>query len=163
AAIDLCWLALFVTAAAAMVSCINDAFDREDDRKAGKPNRFDDATAEAFARFLALPVIGVVFVLWHWRNQAELLVAAAILAAVFLAFSVPPLRLKNRGVGGAIADATGANVLPALMAALVVIADSGNADHWTWLAAVAVWSLSFGLRGIVWHQITDEAADAASG
>ena len=32
-----------------------------------------------------------------------------------------------------------------------------------WVASVAVWALSYGLRGILWHQLTDLETDRAAG
>jgi hypothetical protein len=32
-----------------------------------------------------------------------------------------------------------------------------------WLASIAVWALAYGLRGIVWHQLTDVDNDRAAG
>lgn len=155
---ELLWIVASIASFAAAVSCVNDLFDKADDARAGKHNRMATRTPGQVARVLALPGLVVSASVWHWRDRPAVLAAEALLVVVFAAYSVPPVRLKGRGVAGALADAVGANVLPALMAALAIQPDA----PWGWLAATSTWAGALGLRGIIWHQLLDSDADRAA-
>jgi hypothetical protein len=62
---------------------------------------------------------------------------------------------KTRGILGVVADASGAHLFPALVAALLLLRDSGKAADPVWIIAVAAWAFGCGLRGILWHQLHD--------
>ncbi|MEQ1689473.1 MAG: hypothetical protein ABL874_12955, partial [Sphingopyxis sp.] len=81
----------------------------------------------------------------------------------FTLYSLPPFRLKARGVAGIIADTSGANVFPALLAAALATNAAGVAQDWLWLSAVGTWTFVYGLRGILWHQLVDAEADRIGG
>lgn len=149
---------------AAFVSVLNDYTDLELDRAAGKPNRLAGlprsvgrraiAAAIAAGAALAVPVALV-------SGWAVLFYVPAWLA--FTAYSVPPLRLKERGVLGAVADALGAHLFPQLTVVALAFAGAGIAIDWGWIGLIAAWSFAYGLRGAIWHQSTDAGGDAASG
>ncbi len=65
------------------------------------------------------------------------------------------MRLKSRGVFGLLADACGAHLFPTLFAVYLVYRWRGEPLDRVWFALVAVWSLCCGVRGILWHQLTD--------
>ena len=89
-----------------------------------------------------------------------MLVAAYLGAwATFSLYSVRPFRLKSRGALGLIADACGAHVFPGLTAALLAYRAAGKSIDPVWIAAVVLWALGYGLRGILWHQLYDFEAD----
>ena len=103
---------------------------------------------------------GAVIALLAWRDEPLALAVYAASWIAFSAYSIAPLRLKARGVAGALADATGATLAPQLLVVVVVFgAVDAPLDAW-WLAVVGVWALALGLRGAIWHQLTDVAADA---
>ncbi len=79
----------------------------------------------------------------------------------FSAYSLPPFRFKGRTVLGLICDAVGAHVVPAVLAAVLIDPDAGLTAPW--MLVVASWGLCFGLRGILAHQLADEAFDQRSG
>ena len=111
------------------------------------------------ALLVAVPVLIGIAMAWRWRGDPMLLAAYGAAWLAFSAYSLPPLRLKTRGLLGVMADASGAHLFPALVAALLVFRAGGEAPDLAWLVLVAVWAGAFGVRGILWHQLSDEEAD----
>ena len=141
---------------------INDAFDIEEDRRAGRPNA---AAVAGTRRTFAIIIVSALC--------AEALGAAAAGApgawttlgeiALPAMYSLPPLRLKERRWLGVAADALAAHVWPAMLAVLA-------AAHWSVhplgaavVTSLAVWSAATGVRGILTHQLLTADRDAAAG
>jgi 4-hydroxybenzoate polyprenyltransferase len=146
------------------VSIINDWTDLAADAAAGKTNRL----AGRPAWFVGLALGGCLLVgsafgwyFWHLSHVVAWLYLAAWV--VYSLYSLPPVRLKARGLAGALADASGAHLLPQLLVVAAVQAWLGRAVPGAWWVAVGTWALACGLRGIVWHQLGDAAADAQAG
>lgn len=156
-------LLLAVAAGAAFVSLLNDLTDLAEDRAAGKANRMAGrGPAFRVAAILAPVAVGLAF-LWLWRDDP--LLAGAYLAAwiAFAFYSAPPIRLKARGLAGIAADASGAHLFPTLVAMLLAFRGAGAALDPVWIAAGAAWAFGYGLRGILWHQLSDRDNDVAAG
>lgn len=162
------------TAVAAMLLCgaclgafghvVNDAFDVEADAVAGKPNRLAGLSTPARAT-LALALLGGAVAPWAiWALSPVALGIVAVSAALLVAYSAPPVRLKERGGWGLLADAGYAHVLPVLVvSALFGGLDVSTLGGLLWTGGLVVWALCFGVRGILLHQIWDAPADAAAG
>jgi 4-hydroxybenzoate polyprenyltransferase len=153
----------------AIVCCIanygyalNELFDRDEDRRAGRSNAAESASngsmwgiivcSAAVALGAAQAVGGVA---------GSLLTVAELLLP--LAYSVPPLRIKERGWAGVLADALAAHVYPAALALVVVSHQMLLVHHALLVACLAIWSLATGLRGILSHQLQSEASDRGAG
>jgi 4-hydroxybenzoate polyprenyltransferase len=157
-------LLLAFTVGAVYVSLINDWTDRADDQAGAKVNRLAQVPGRWLAGAVALTVgVGVAFGWYFWRVSplAGLLYLGAWVA--YSLYSVPPLRLKARGIWGLLADATGAHVFPQLLTVVLLSNWAGAAPAPAWLAAVGVWALGSGLRNILWHQLGDAGPDAQAG
>lgn len=148
---------------ATYVSVLNDATDLEDDAAAGKANRVAGRPPVVVCALIVLPVLGGLFFLWSWRDQALLFVVYALIWVVFTLYSLPPVRLKTRGVWGLLADASGSHLFPTLLASLLVFATAGRVSEGPWLTCVGVWAAAYGLRGILWHQLLDAESDRLAG
>ncbi|HZF96566.1 MAG TPA: UbiA family prenyltransferase [Allosphingosinicella sp.] len=148
---------------AAYVSIVNDVFDVRSDEAAGKPNRMA-ARSPAFraAAVAACVAAGFPF-FWYWRSDPAALACYAAAWIAFSLYSVPPARLKVRGVFGLCADAAGAHFFPTLLAAAALFAALGRPAPAAWLAAIGCWSFALGCRGILWHQLLDRDRDERSG
>lgn len=150
------WL-LFCAAFLAFGYGVNDFADRDDDRRAGKPNamlRLRPAVAVAWLLALvALSVVGLIPHLADWR--LSLAVASSYGTAV--AYSVPPVRLKERGSAGLISCAIAQRSLPVLVGAALF----GRFDLSLWLYCVLFTLV--GIRWILLHQIVDAGHDEATG
>ncbi|GAB2972545.1 hypothetical protein GCM10027049_02980 [Mucilaginibacter puniceus] len=146
------------------VSLINDATDVQDDAKAGKKNQMAAYNIFQQIGLILLPLvvaIGIVVYFLKPFSVANLFYLGSYIA--FTLYSVPPFRLKKRGLPGILADALGSQVFPTLFIALCFY-QSTNQQINTWsVACMAIWLFCFGLRGILWHQLADKENDKVSG
>jgi tetratricopeptide (TPR) repeat protein/SAM-dependent methyltransferase len=153
-----------ITSVAAYGYLLNDICDIETDHKANKPNAA--ANLQPGQRLL----LCLLFLITGFA--APLLthlgtVPIALLTANYLLptlYSVPPLRLKERGIWGILSDAAGAHLVPTLFVAATVLSPTPdpqrNALLFTGLAAAHAFFV--GLRGILLHQLWDRDNDTKS-
>lgn len=138
---------------------LNDVADVSQDMRSGAQNlvarRGPMATAAAFAFALGLGILP-----WWWLPTTPAILSLVALEYVlFAVYSLPPFRLKNRGIFGPIADALYAYVLPNAVAVLL-FARLGQVDVPGWLMmAILVCCFFFGLERILYHQLIDEPRD----
>ncbi len=142
------------------VSLINDLTDLEDDLKAGKENRLIGKSQNIYFVSIAICLLFGIIICFYLPKLALLLYSLAWIS--YTLYSVPPLRLKRHGFFGVLADALGANFFPQLYTVAIV-------THWFnkeldiyWFSLIGIWSLFWGLRGILWHQLKDKANDQVS-
>lgn len=141
---------------------LNDLFDIEEDARLGRNN----AAA-------AVPVWRIWAIIGASALCAEVgaTVAAGAPGAFLtllelclpLAYSAPPLRIKERKWFGVAADGLAAHVYPAILAMMAV-------GHWTLrpvpidlAALVTIWAAAVGLRGILSHQLQTAEQDRHAG
>ena len=132
--------------------------DRRVDTLAGKPTPLAATGPLCSATLVVLVfVAGAASVLVLFRENPDLLALFGAAYLVAALYSLPPVRLKERGMAGLCAAAVAQRVLPA---AIVFQAFA----CWD-AAAVALTCLSglVGLRYIVVHQLQDVARDTATG
>lgn len=140
---------------------LNELFDVDEDRRGGRANV---ATAVSRARMwsiIALSAAGALLMAVLLAGLAGGALTAAELLLP-LAYSIPPLRLKERGWLGVVADAAAAHVYPALLALLVVQYLSIRSYALPFLLTVGIWSVAVGLRGILSHQLQSDEHDRAA-
>ena len=162
AAFRIVFLLSAIIIGAVYVSVINDLTDISEDAKAGKTNRMADVstlwksvilgicfTAGFICAYYIYPDrLGVFFYLMAW--------------VVFSLYSLPPARLKKRGLWGVCCDAMGAHFFPAMLIATDLYYTTDTKISLLWMIAVGIWSLCYGLRGILWHQFYDRKNDIKS-
>lgn len=142
---------------------LNDICDLDEDRVNGRHNRMARLTATARTIALLTPcatlaLLGVRFADW---TTAALFAANLALPTLY---SVRPVRLKERGVIGALADASGVHAVPALIVAWTVAPLPRSSPLSSIFIGSSVgWALFAGLRGIVVHQVADRSADLKAG
>jgi 4-hydroxybenzoate polyprenyltransferase len=142
---------------------INDIFDVEADRRAGKCNHMADAT-----RFQGLTASSTFLCLGF---APALIMPYSIAAIVLLTlnylwptlYSFPATRLKERGLAGVICDALGSHLTPTLLVIGLLGVPATSASDWFFLFAVTTWAAVLGVKGILHHQIIDRAGDIQAG
>jgi len=148
---------------AAYVSLINDLTDIRDDLASGKSNRMVGKSRAFVALALACCLAPGLAVSLYWRDDPLLLSLYLAAWVAFSLYSLPPVRLKARGFLGLLADASGAHLFPTLLVVSLVHRWRAEPVEAVWFAAVAVWSLCLGLRGNLWHQLSDLPNDEKTG
>ena len=142
---------------------LNDLTDVEQDARTGARNLF--ATRSTASRVLLTVATLIVGILPWWWLPTTPAVAALVAAeyALFVLYSVPPFRFKERGLPGLVADALYAYMVTNAFA-ILLFANLAKATIPTWmLMAVLVWCFLFGLQRIMYHELLDAAGDIRSG
>ena len=151
-----------VSCVAAYGHVVNDWFDITED-ESRKPNTMRNVpvsrrAALCFACIVA-PFIALSFLPDQW-------LARTVLAFNFLwltLYSVPFVRLKERGRLGVIADAAGSHITPTIFAFALTVAFVACWAGMLVIGAVLLWATVLGIKGILYHQISDRASDEKAG
>lgn len=159
-------LALFLVATVGIGTLghlINDYFDREHDQQSGAKNIFHDCDGQGILlRFISAAVVSVgPWFLLDVPGTVWLLLGCEIL--LFLAYSAPPLRLKERGYAGPLADSLYAFTIPLLVCWFLFGHQLQLEANYGFAAILASWGCARGLRGILGHQLLDYGRDLRSG
>jgi 1,4-dihydroxy-2-naphthoate octaprenyltransferase len=148
---------------AAYVSVINDLTDRDEDLAAGKRNRVAGRSLTAIALLIGVTVAAGLVFAWLWRRDVLLLSCYLTAWLAFSLYSLPPFRFKTRGILGVLCDASGAHLFPTLVAVVLAFRAAGRPVNVLWIISIGVWAFAYGLRGILWHQLTDAGNDRDAG
>ena len=153
------FMLLCLIVGAAYVSIVNDMCDIEDDLASGKKNRLSKLR-HSIRWMLLIAIIILALLCCFFYLKDPLTISFYLLSYLaFTLYSVPPIRLKKRGIWGVIADACGAHLFPSLF----VVAGTAHIlqieIEWIWISSIALWAFTYGLRGILWHQFLDRSSD----
>jgi 4-hydroxybenzoate polyprenyltransferase len=159
---------MVVAAVVAIVCCVanygyalNELFDLDEDRRGGRDNMAATVSRARMWSIIVLSAGGAMALAALLAGVAGSALTAGELLLP-LAYSIPPLRVKERGWLGVLADAAAAHLYPAMLALVVVRHWSTRPDAALFVVAVAIWSLATGLRGILSHQLQNEGHDRAT-
>ncbi len=154
---------LAVVAIAAFGHLLTDAFDVEEDRLLDKQNLW--APMPFAARWTLIAVLLLASWLpWLAMPGRQVLIGLIALQFVmFFLYAAPPVRLKERGFPGILADATYAHMLPTLWTWVAFSTLSGvRAPAWL-VGILSLWSLSVGIRHLLQHQVAELESDSRLG
>jgi 4-hydroxybenzoate polyprenyltransferase len=163
------WLTAFVLFVLACVGIagfghlVNDYFDRATDRLSGAPNLVGErATGPLVANTTA--VLALAWIPWLWLPTDAVILSLLVLEFVlFVMYSMPVIRLKERGLLGPVTDALYSYTVSTSVATLV-FAKLAQFHVAVWFSLlIAAWSFLLGLRQILAHQILDASRDALAG
>jgi 4-hydroxybenzoate polyprenyltransferase len=154
---------LSISMVAAYGHIVNDACDVETDRRAGKPDHM--AGASCAQRFLlcALFLLAGFAPAWPGHYTALTLLVLALNYLWPTVYSLPPLRLKERGMAGLACDALGSHVTPTLLALTIFALPPPGPPGLMFPLGILAWAATLGIKGILHHQIADRASDLSSG
>lgn len=161
------WKLLFLLFAiivgAVYVSVINDLTDIKEDAVAGKENWM--ASTKPAVRVLIMAICLILGAFCGYLIYPDQLSLFFYIMAwiVFSLYSIPPFRLKKRGIWGVLCDAMGAHLFPTLVISTHLIYLNGSSITIYWYLALGLWAFLYGLRGILWHQFFDRKNDLKSG
>jgi len=155
----LLFLILAIALGAIFVSILNDYTDLTFDLASKKSNRL-----ESFSPFKRKVLLGLSFlinIIFCFFFIDDILSLCLYLSAhmAFILYSIPPFRLKNRGLLGVLADASGAHLFVSLFIVTSMTQQMNKELDVFWLSLIGFWSLLYGLRGILWHQFWDREND----
>jgi 4-hydroxybenzoate polyprenyltransferase len=148
-----------VVAGAAYGYGVNEVADRVPDARAGKPNRAAGLPRRAWVSYVVLTGAAAVGLALTWAPDAAAPAAVLLGLGLAVAYSVPPIRLKERGVVGLLAAAAAQWTVPVLVVAAAEPGGRLRAAVW----AFALLSLAIGTRWMAVHELLDAGADRASG
>ena len=156
---------LSISSVAAYGYIVNDIFDIEVDRKAGKSNAMAQFLPwQRFLFCLLFIATGFAFpILMKFGTLAIILLAINYLLPTL--YSAPPLRLKERGIWGILSDAAGAHLVPTLFVAATFLhlSTAPQPNALTFSVIASAWAFFAGVRGILLHQLWDRDNDINSG
>ena len=165
-AIDILRALLCLIAVIALVCnfgyALNELYDVEEDAKKGKPNTMGSLGAPKLWLAAGLSAAGSLLAALVWIG-ATAFVLTLLAQFLSLAYSAPPLRLKERKWLGVLADAAAAHIYPALLCLLILARNVAYGPSEWLVITVVLWSLAFGLRGFLTHLVLDDELDRAAG
>lgn len=159
--IGLLFAALIV--GAIYVSVVNDITDIREDAIAGKRNTMANINRWLQTVIVLSCLLFGAFIISFLYPDIPSMIFGTLTYIVFTLYSVKPIRLKKRGIWGVLCDASGAHLLPSLVMATNLMFYFGQKTNLILVVAIGVWALTYGLRGILWHQFSDKENDIKSG
>jgi 4-hydroxybenzoate polyprenyltransferase len=143
---------------------INDIFDVEADAAAGRPNAMTNVPVGLRVGLLVLLVAGGFGCLAAMGGTPVLFGLLAVNYLLPTLYSVPPIRLKERGISSVLSDTLGSHVVPTLFVGMSLqgISSADPVLEWRLILSATCWAFFVGLRGILVHQVVDQRNDQAA-
>lgn len=148
---------------ASMGYLINDFFDRKKDFAASKENFL--LNKSAFVIFL-LFLLSCIFLFLPWfKLPFNHISMGLIFVEIFLllVYSLPPVRLKEKGLSGVFTDAMYAHSIPVILAAYTFSLAAQQAFPIVPVLVLFLWQMAMGVRNILIHQDNDSSLDSKIG
>ena len=142
---------------------LNDLFDMKEDQKTNSRNVASQLGLSRLTPLLLL-MLAIGCLPWlvlplGWPGISLI----GLEFALFALYSIPPVRLKERGLLGIVADALYAYVVPTLVAWLTFAHLCEVATPAWFGGLVAIWGLALGIRHMLRHQVYDLSRDRQAG
>lgn len=148
---------------AAFGHLVNDFFDIEQDKAAGKSNIFQNRHAgKTFLLFsisLSAMLVPWVFLPKNWISIGLIIFQIVL----FFLYSAPYVRLKEKGIAALIVDALYAHVIPSVLATYTFILAAERLIEVLPFFLLIGWQMLIGVRNIFLHQFDDIEADTNTG
>ena len=161
--IEILKLVFYICSAAVYVSIINDITDKKLDEKAGKSNFFTTLTSAYSIIILTTTLLLQIIVLFVLSKHMYAALFYLLSLISYSLYSIPPFRLKQNRYLGILADAFGAHCFASIFILMYAYGITKMNLDTNWILAITLWSLLYGIRGIIWHQFVDKDADLKTG
>lgn len=155
-------VALAVCAVGNYGYALNDLFDVDEDARLGRVNAAASAGGRRMWGIIGASAAGAAAFAGAAAGAPGAVLTLLALCLPF-AYSVPPLRVKERTWLGVCADALAAHVFPAVLALLAVVHLTLRPVTVALAVCVTLWSVAAGLRGILSHQLYTAEQDRSAG
>ncbi len=158
-----CLLFLWMISAASFGYYVNDFSDIEEDNLAGKKNLVQILHYKY--RVLVFFLMGMVVIAFQLLLNAPTslpFILAILQMALFVIYSVRPVRLKERFIAGVICDALYAHLLPTLIVFITAAYLIPESLYKSMIGLLIMWQLLQGVRNILLHHINDADNDEKS-
>lgn len=148
---------------ASMGYLINDFFDRKKDFVAGKENFLMNKSA-LIIFFLFLLSSVLLFLPWFKLPFNQFSITLIFVEVFFLLiYSLPPIRLKEKGLSGVFADALYAHSIPVMLAGYTFSLAANHTFQVVPALLLFSWQMAMGIRNILLHQHNDSSLDSKVG
>lgn len=144
---------------------INDLYDIEPDRIAGKRNRMERFSTPVRG-LIMLTLVAVALLPWlYLKSNVWIWVLMALELFLFAVYAHPLTRLKERSLWGPICDALYGHAVPVVIACLTYQQYFEEIPYpvLPFYIVLLIWQFFKGLRNIFLHQMEDHDADIAAG
>lgn len=144
---------------------VNDLSDKDQDQKAGKPNHIGQMSALNTSIILVI-MLGLAFSPWLvFPTDTLSFVLLSTEVCLFIVYSLPPFRLKEKGLLGVVCDSLYAHVVPTTLAlyTFYLIGHNEIFRNTYLILPILVWQFVLGIRNILYHQTIDYENDIESG
>lgn len=138
---------------------INEFFDQDEDKQAGKLNRFE-TIGVGISSILFITSILLTFLPWIYlpsNNWSWVLICLEI--GSFLLYSIPPIRVKRYPLISCVFDASYAYLIPIVLSMHTFSIHAEKSLFTSYLIWIAIPSFFIGFRNIILHQIKDVIGD----
>ncbi len=141
---------------------VNDYFDLEKDKLANKKNFLLHKSVFQQAVYFSIAFL-LLFAPWYFLPYDFFTIALMLLQLLlYLLYSLPAIRLKERGLWGLITDALYAHSIPAIMAAHTYALIANEPIAIPFIVLLFTWQFCIGIRNILLHQLNDYNSDRIS-
>jgi 1,4-dihydroxy-2-naphthoate octaprenyltransferase len=148
------------------VRYFNDFCDIDQDRKAGKQNiARGDHSAIRWLKLSGYTAI-IPVALWFSAAPFPLYLLMGVQHLLYLLYSIPPIRLKEKGWSGLVCDAAYGHAVPAAVGfafGYTAGAKSSPESLWMHIAFAVLSQFALGIINILYHQIEDHPKDKKAG
>jgi len=141
---------------------VNDYFDQEKDAKVGKKNFLLGKPAYLKVAYCLIALV-ILFAPWYFLPHNSVTYALISLQLIcYFMYSVPPLRLKERGFVGLMIDSLYAHAIPSMLAAYTYMLIAKQKPSLIFFTLLFCWQSCVGIRNVLLHQINDLESDKES-
>lgn len=142
---------------------VNDYYDLQKDRLVGKKNFL---IGKSINQRIVFGLVSAAILIMPWMflpsdSISYLLIFVQLL--LYIIYSAPPIRLKEKGLLGVISDALYAHAVPSILAAYTYTLIARQKPSALFLFILFFWQFSVGVRNVLLHQLKDHQKDIESG